>query len=81
MRSWDEDDQREVIDTIQGFYNVYDWSLSVSASTKLYGTYIPNRKIFGNKIQAVRHVFTPSISFSYAPNFGASHYGYYVPAI
>ena len=76
-RSWDEDDQREVIDTLQGFYNVYDWSLSVSASTKLYGTYIPSRKIFGNKIQAVRHVFTPSVSFSYAPDFGASHYGYY----
>ena len=76
-RSWDEDAQREVIDTLQGFYNVYDWSLSVSASTKLYGTYIPSRKIFGNKIQAVRHVFTPSVSFSYAPDFGASHYGYY----
>ncbi|MBR4921007.1 MAG: LPS-assembly protein LptD [Prevotella sp.] len=77
MRSWDEDDQKEVVDTLQGFYNVYDWSLSLSASTKLYGMFIPSRKLFGDKIQAIRHVFTPSVSFSYAPDFSASRYGYY----
>lgn len=77
MRSWDEDAQKEVVDTLQGFYNVYDWSLSLSASTKLYGMYIPSRKLFGDKIQAIRHVITPSVSFSYAPDFSASRYGYY----
>jgi hypothetical protein len=77
MRSWDEDDQKEVVDTLQGFYNVYDWNLSLSASTKLYGMFIPNRKLFGDKIQAIRHVITPSISFNYAPDFSASRYGYY----
>ena len=46
-------------------------------STKLYGFWIPNRKIFGDKIQAIRHVITPTVSFSYAPDFGASRYGYY----
>ena len=51
--------------------------MSVSASTKLYGFYIPNRKIFGEKIQAIRHVFTPQVSFSYAPDFGSARYGYY----
>ena len=76
-RSWNEDTQREVVDTLQGFYNVYNWNFSMSASTKLYGFYIPNRKLFGDKIQAVRHVFTPSVSFSYAPDFSASRYGYY----
>ncbi len=77
QRSWDEENQREVIDTLQGFYNVYNWNFSLSASTKLYGFYVPNRKILGDKIQAVRHVFTPSVSFSYAPDFSASRYGYY----
>ncbi len=76
-RGWDEDNQREVVDTLQGFYNVYDWNLSLSASTTLYGMYIPNRKIFGDKIQAVRHVFTPTVSISYAPDFSADRYGYY----
>lgn len=76
-KAWDNMTQREVSDTIDGFYNVYDWRMSVSASTKLYGMYIPNRKVFGDKIQAVRHVFTPTVSFNYAPDFSASRYGYY----
>lgn len=76
-RSWDEASQREVCDTIYGFNNVYNWSLSVSANTKLYGMYVPNRKIFGDKIIAVRHVLTPSVSFSYAPDFSQPRYGYY----
>jgi len=76
-RSWDEANQKEVIDTLTGFHNVYDWNFSLSASTTLYGFYVPSRKIFGDKIQAIRHVFTPTVSFSYAPDFSASRYGYY----
>ncbi len=74
-RSWDVDNQKEVVDTLQGFYNAYNWNFSLGASTKLYGFYIPNRKLFGEKIQAIRHVFTPTVSFSYAPDFSASRYG------
>ena len=76
-KSWDAVGQREVTDTLTGFYNVYNWNFSVGASTKLYGMWIPNRKIFGDKIQAIRHVVTPSVSYSYAPDFSASRYGYY----
>ena len=77
MKSWDEATQTEVADTTYGFYNVYNWSMSLSASTKVYGFWLPSRKIFGDKIQAIRHVLTPQVSFSYAPDFGASRYGYY----
>ena len=76
-KTWDEDRQREVTDTLTGVYNIYNWNLSMSLSTKLYGFYIPSRKLFGNKIDRIRHVFTPSVSFSYAPDFSASRYGYY----
>jgi hypothetical protein len=76
-KSWDPVGQKEVVDTVSGFYNVYDWNMGISASTKLYGMYIPNRKLFGDKVQAIRHVLTPSVSFSYHPDFGASRYGYY----
>ena len=76
-RSWDEATQKEVSDTTYGFHNVYNWNLSLSASTKLYGFFTPSRKIFGDKIQSIRHVITPTVSFSYAPDFGASRYGYY----
>ena len=77
MRSWDNVHSQEKRDTIAGFYNIYNWSLNLAASTKLYGFWIPNKKIFGNKIQAIRHVITPQITLSYSPNFGAPHYGYY----
>ena len=76
-RSWDEENQKEVVDTVQGFHNVYNWNLSMSASTKLYGFFIPNRKLFGDKVQAIRHVVTPTVSFSYAPDFSASRYGFW----
>ena len=76
-RSWDEAAQKEVTDTIDGFYNIYNWSMSVSASTKLYIFYTPWRKLFGDKIKTIRHVFTPQVSFNYAPDFSSSRYGYY----
>lgn len=76
-RSWDQASQSEIVDTEQGFYNVYNWNLSVSASTKVYGFWTPNRKIFGDKIQAIRHVITPQVSYSYAPNFGKNYYETY----
>lgn len=77
MKSWDTEAQTEVADTLHGFYNVYNWHMSIGASTKLYGFWVPSRKIFGDKITAIRHVITPSVTFSYAPDFGASRYGYY----
>ena len=76
-RSWDEEASKERTDTIHGFYNVYNWSLSLAASSKIYGFWTPNKKIFGDKIQAIRHVITPQVTISYAPNFGARRYGYY----
>ena len=77
-RGWDNALQKEVVrDTTYGFHNVYNWSMNVGASTKLYGFWTPNRKLFGDKIQAIRHVITPQVSFSYSPNFGARRYGYY----
>lgn len=78
MRGWDKDKQMEVAtDTVYGFHNLIDWSMGISASTKIYGFWTPNRKIFGDKIQAIRHVITPTISFSYTPDFSESRYGYY----
>ncbi|MCH4181895.1 MAG: LPS-assembly protein LptD [Prevotella sp.] len=77
MRSWDDVHQTEVRDTTYGFHNIYNWNFSVGASTKVYGFWVPNKKIFGDKIQVIRHVFTPTVSFSYSPDFGSRHYGYW----
>lgn len=77
MRKWDPEAREEVADTVWGFYNVYDYNMSISANTKLYGFWTPSPKIFGKKIQTIRHVFTPSVSLSYRPDFGASRFGYW----
>ena len=76
-KSWDDVAKKEVADTVSGFYNVYNWNFSLQASTQVYGFYVPSRKLFGDKIQAIRHVLKPSVSFSYAPDFSAHRYGFW----
>lgn len=76
-KHWDTANDSLITDTIYGFNRVYNYDMSLSMNTKLYGFYKPSKAIFGDKIEMVRHVFTPSVSFSMAPDFGARRYGYY----
>lgn len=76
-REWDPINQREASDTIWGFNRMYNYSTSVSASTKLYGFFKPLPFLFGKKIEVIRHVFTPSLSFSYSPNFQNEKFGFW----
>lgn len=50
------------------------FSASASLQTVLYGQANFNKK---SKIQAIRHMVTPSISFNYSPDFSLPKYGYY----
>jgi hypothetical protein len=76
-QSWDTDRQQVVRDTVNGFKRVYDFNLNVSASTKLYGFFVPSQKIFGSKVSMIRHVLTPSIGFQWTPDFGDPMWKYY----
>lgn len=77
-KGWDTENQKVVnTDTISGFNRVYDYSYSVGTSTKLYTFFTPSRALFGDKINAIRHVMTPSVSMSYRPDFGESKYGFF----
>ena len=76
-QSWDYATNSVARDTINGFHRVYNYNLSVSANTTLYGFYKPASFIKNSRIHTVRHVFKPSVSFSYAPDFGSDYYGYY----
>ena len=76
MQEWDPRTSSVVRDTVYGFYNVYNYSFSVSAQTKLYGYYRP-LPFIGKKIPMIRHVLTPTVSLSGAPDFGSSRYGYW----
>ncbi|TAI48545.1 putative LPS assembly protein LptD [Flagellimonas allohymeniacidonis] len=66
QRRFDADQQEVVTDTISGFDRFNRYSMGASIGTVLYGTFN-----FGEdkKIQAIRHVMRPSISYSYAPSF------------
>lgn len=75
-REWDTQNSREMQDTTYGFYNVYNYNVSLNAQTKMYGFYTP-LPFLGKKVQAIRHVFTPSITFSAAPDFSNSSYGFW----
>lgn len=75
-RQWDTQASREIQDTTYGFYNIFDFNMSMALDTKLYGFWKP-AKFMGDKIQMVRHVLTPTVSFSWNPDFGSPGWGYY----
>ncbi|WP_243749295.1 putative LPS assembly protein LptD [Mucilaginibacter agri] len=58
-----------VIDTAFGFKRTGQYNLGASLSTKLYGT-----MNFKGKLQAIRHVMTPSFSFNYSPDYTNASY-------
>ncbi len=62
---WSEADNMMHADTLRGFYNLIDFNLSSNITTKLYGMV----RFSKGPIRAVRHVFTPTIGFSYRPDF------------
>ena len=76
-QSYNQATQQVVRDTVYGFNRVYDYSMSLSVNTTLYGYYQPAGFLKNSRVHTVRHVFKPSVSFSYSPDFGADRYGYY----
>lgn len=76
-RDWDVATQKEVQDTTFGFYNVYDFNAQATLSTKLYGFYTPIRKLFGDRVDRIRHLMTPTVRFSYSPDFSDECFGMY----
>lgn len=78
-QQWDPNASAVVRDTSYSFYNIFDFSFGVSLSTKVYGFFKPLKFLgkISEKLQMVRHVMTPSISFSAAPDFSAPFWGYY----
>lgn len=60
-------------DTVSGFKTARDFSFSSSLNTRLYGM-LQFKK---GPVRAIRHVFTPNISFMLRPDFGTPDFGYY----
>jgi hypothetical protein len=73
-QSWNNDLRRAVAsDTIQGFYAVRDFNYSAGLNTRLYGMLM----LKNGPVTAVRHVLSPSLGFTYRPDFADPFWGYY----
>ncbi len=72
---YDEASNTVITDTIQGLSRVFDYSYGLSASTNIYGMFLPlNSK---SRIKGIRHKISPSIGFSYRPDFGKERFHYW----
>ena len=60
-------------DTINQFRNVFTYDASSNITTKVYG--MLNFK--KGPIRAIRHVFTPTVGFSFNPDYSDSFWNYY----
>jgi hypothetical protein len=57
----------------RGLYNVWDYSLGAGINTNIYGMYTFKNKV----LRAIRHKMTPSVSYTYTPDFGSNQYHYW----
>ena len=53
---------------VNGFKRRLTWNTSLSITAKLYGLF----PLSLGKIDAIRHIMTPSMSFNWSPNFSDS---------
>lgn len=60
-------------DTAWKFNSARNFNASVSLSTKIIGIF----KFKNSKLKAIKHVFTPTVSFNYHPDFGKPFWRYY----
>ncbi len=56
-----------------GFENAISYSSRLGLSTRYYGM----AQFSKGKLKAIRHVITPTLDFTYAPDFGDPSFGYY----
>ena len=77
-RTWNAAENKLQMDTTTGFYNVFDFSTSLSMSTTIYGFFTPLKRLFPkSRVEKFRHVLKPHISMSYHPDFSSKSWGYY----
>ncbi len=60
-----------------GFKSYRTFNFSSNVSTNLYKTFRFDKNNEDPKIKAIRHVMTPSVSYSFTPDFSAPTWGYY----
>jgi len=74
MPVFDEDLDRDVLDTVPGMRFATTWSTSVTANSTIYGVWNMRK---GNVLKAVRHMIQPSFGLSYTPYQSFRRFGFY----
>ena len=69
-----EEENAVRIDTLNGFSRAMTYNASIGLSTQLYGMFNFKK---GKRIEAIRHIMSPTVSFSYRPDFSDPKYGFY----
>lgn len=73
--AYDETEQAVRVGTNNGFSRASTYSANIGLSTQLYGFYSFRNS---SRIERIRHVMTPTIGFSYSPDYSDEKFGYYV---
>lgn len=66
-KTYDDEKNAVVTDTVSGFSAFREYSGAVSLSTTFYGMF----KFKKGNLEAIRHVVRPSVSYSYRPDFSS----------
>ncbi len=72
-KQFDELTNRDTIINVNGFDAFRTYNFTSSLGTTIYGTF--NRKA-GRKLQAIRHVVRPAVSYNYTPSFDRYYESY-----
>ncbi len=71
QRYYDTASKRGALRTTRGFYMERDMNFSLSANTRIFGTYQFKKT---NKVQAIRHEVRPTLSLNYKPDLNRRNY-------
>lgn len=69
---YDEATQEVVADTTRGFFLQHSGQVSANLTTKIYGVFN-----YRGRFSALQHVMTPTVGFSYTPDFTTDYWNYY----
>ena len=72
-KKYNSDTKSVVVDTVSGFKSAREFSFAANLNTRIFGLVQFKR----GKIAAIRHVMTPSIGYSWRPDFSDPAYGIY----
>lgn len=73
-RSYDNVNDTIIDNDVQGFDRAYSYNMGMNINTRIFGMYEFRKS---KKLVALRQVITPTVGFTYRPDFSDQKYGFY----